>query len=170
MEYKEAIVISAMFDCGKSYFSQNNKKYNVFDLDELIEYKLCKERKELRSITTKKQLYIDLINENKHKYDIILININASILNELNRNKIKYILCYPENTYECFREWVRRDMEREKTWKWPYDLRIFQQLVRSLERENNALFHFKLNKTQYLSDIIDDVFNIYIKLNELSKK
>lgn len=153
------MIIAALFDCGKTFLAHNTINKKIIDIDEILE-----NDHKIKSLNNReKETYIyNKILEYYKTYDIILIHINKITINVLQKNKIPYILCYPNNTEECYNEWIKRDKERNKKWKWYAPFHSFSKLITMLKKDNHALFHYTINENQYLSDVIDNITKIYV--------
>lgn len=109
---KNTKVISAFPACGKTYVYENNKDLAILDSDS-SEFSWVKDNE---GNNTKErnpyfpQNYIDHINENLGKVDIIFVSSHDIVRKALYDNTIYYTLVYPDKSLKD--EWIQRFKDR----------------------------------------------------------
>ena len=153
---KNTLIIATMFCCGKTYlYKHNNTKYTMIDLDEELETK--RENGKIQYLTNKN--YIPKIQDLVGIYDFILVSVKPYVLGGLEREKIPYVLVYPEQTRECYLEWERRNEERGTDFLWKACKYHWNYLLKRLQKDPYAIKHYHLSENKYLSDIIDQIYS-----------
>ena len=152
MEEKKTIIIAALFACGKSYLNKNNKDYSIVDIEDKI-----KENNNHSIIYD--EPYIEQIKECYGKCDIILIPVKFHLLALLNKYKYSYILVYPENTPNCYKEWERRNIDRGTKRLWDICKKNWIYFLKRLNADLYAKSKYTLKENEYLTDIIDLIYS-----------
>lgn len=141
-------LVSAFYGCGKSYFSKESK--SAIDL-EYYDYALLRNCRNPDCPTN----YIEAIIESLSKYQFVFITIRESIRVLVQRLEIPYILVYPDNTAECYKEWHDRFFRRGTVMLWDTVLRNhFGEMIEELKKDTYALRHYKLQPNEYIDSII----------------
>ena len=154
----KAIIIFAMYCCGKTYLYKNNKKYTFYDIDEIIDPRPDIAPDDYRHYC-KLYLYKNIIKENLYKYDFILVPGFTDIMKELDKENIEYVVVYPERSIESYNEWRDRNYNRKTVWLWKWVKSDFFNITKLLKSSDRAIKKYELKPNQYLSDIIDDIYN-----------
>ena len=155
---KQTIIIAALFCCGKTTLYRSSTKYSIIDIDEVLEPKPLGDKIKVDSLINKEPEYLQKIKECYGLYDFILLSVKPLLLRLLTKNNYPYILVYPENTKECRIEWERRNRERNTMWVWNACSSSWGYMLNKLNRDSHALKKYILSHTQYLSDIIDQIY------------
>ena len=157
-ELKKTIIIAAFFCCGKTTLYKSNSKYTIIDLDEILEPKPLGDKITVTSIINKEPEYLQKIKEYYKHCDFILLSVKPFLLHLLIKNNLPYILVYPENTRECRLEWEKRNRDRNTMWIWNACKPAWGYMLNKLNKDYHALKKYTLSDTQYLSDIIDQIY------------
>ena len=159
-EKKNTIIVAALFCCGKTSLSKSNSKYSIIDLDEEIEPKPKdgKYTRKIGSLLNIDSLIMTKIKESIGYYDFIFIAVKHFLLSLLAKNNIPYILVFPENTRTCYKEWERRNIERNTEWLWNACKPQWNYILYKLNKDKNAKKKYVLKENEYLSDIIDKIY------------
>lgn len=153
------IIIAAMFCSGKTTLA-SSQEYKILDVDELSKkYKL-----------NSAMDYTNRIRAGIGEYDIILIHPNRPLLSTLHRLGIEYSLVYPENTAECKEEWARRNTSRGTEEMWKRCKPLFESMIKMLSHDKHAKAHYTLKPNEYLSDIIDRIYEEQAGSSEETKE
>lgn len=159
MEKKNTIVVSAMFCCGKTFLYHNNQtQYSIIDLDEELDSKSNRSKSNKVSHLMRKD-YLSKIKECLGEYDFIFIAPRPNVLQELKSSKIPYVSVYPENTPECYKEWEKRNKDRNSEWLWNACKNYWSYLLNKMKIDEYAKKHYTLKENEYLSDIIDRIYH-----------
>ena len=153
---KNTLVIATLFCCGKSYLCKhNNTKYSIVNVNEGSENK--KDSEKIQSLVNKD--YISKIQDYIGSYDFILVSANNQTLAKLRKEKIPYVLVYPEQTRECYLEWEKRNTERGTDFLWKACKCHWNYLLKRLQKDPYAIKHYHLSENEYLSDIINHIYS-----------
>ena len=138
---KKTMIISTFPACGKTYLYKNQENIKIHDITGEISPTFC----DLDSSAYCKgedweKNYIDDIERKIGSVDFILISQHDEVLAELHRREIPFVVVSPDNS-----EWLS---EKER------DLIKQQWFGRFLLR----VTVFTLQATEYLSDIIKDLY------------
>ena len=144
----KAIIVAATPCCGKSTLATNCTKYKVLDVEVAMN----------KFNNHKYKSSLDCILSNMGTYDIILIVPSTPLLYNLSKRGIDYSLVYTDNTKECMNEWERRHAERGTSDLWKCTKPVFRSINNSLKHDKDAKFHYVLKPTEFLSDIIDKIY------------
>jgi hypothetical protein len=165
MEKKNTIVVSAMFCCGKTFLYHNNQTlYSIIDLDEELDPKSNRGKSNKVSHIMRKD-YLSKIKECLGEYDFVFIAPRPNVLQELRSSKIPYVSVYPENTPECYKEWEKRNKDRNSEWLWNACKNYWSYLLNKMKIDAYAKKHYILKENEYLSDIIDRIHHDCCDLN-----
>lgn len=163
---KNTIIISAFICCGKTYLYRKENKYSIIDLDEEITPwpKSFTESNSNNNSNNKKRRsfssvdFISCVKKCIGKYDFIFLPPRQPILQGLVSCNIPYILVYPENTLECYKEWERRNIERGTEWFWNAFKKQWSYFLNKMHTDCHAKAHYTLKETEYLSNILDQIY------------
>ena len=145
-----AIIISCFPLCGRTTYAQNSQ-YKVLDLDTNPYMWVFHDSTEVRNPDFPNN-YIEAINDNANKYDIILVPSSITVRFALSTNNIPYYLVYPDNSQACYNEWKRRAELKGSHYgvSFLFDSLWKRSLV-SCRDDKNAVLHIKLDHDSYLS-------------------
>lgn len=147
-------VISAFPACGKTYMFENNKDLKMLDSDS-SEFSWVKDdngdnTKERNPLFP--QNYIDHINDNLGKVDIIFVSSHDVVRKALEGNTIYYTLVYPDISLKD--EWIQRFIDRDNNEGFiNFISSNWSKFIESIENEMFPDIK-KLNKGEYISDIL----------------
>ncbi len=159
VQTKNTIIVAALYCCGKTHLYYNNDtKYSIIDLDEIINPKPKSVRKGYHHKYNDFN-FVKAIKENIGKYDFIFVAIKQNLLKDLQGSKLPYVLVYPECSEVCKEEWRRRNKERNTMWLWLDTKGAFFLTMHQLKEDKHALCKYELKSNEYLSDIIDKIYN-----------
>lgn len=170
---KKTLIVSVFAGCGKTWITENQEQY---------EYTMS----DSDSSTYEKsegweKLYIANIMEQAKtgKYDFIFVCQTESVIDEMDRQGIPYIIVEPDNIVWNEYETKERAMQRQlikQQWFGRFTLRDnshiadFSKWIAHIKdiydertgldfiNRHHQLSFFTLNQNQYLSDIIDDLY------------
>ena len=170
---KKTLIISVFAGCGKTWLTKNQEKYG---------YTICDSDSSAyeKSKGWEKQYVENIIKQSKSgQYDFVLVCQTESVINEMDKRGIPYVIVEPDNivwnVYETedrmmqrqlikqqwFGRFLLRDNSHIKDFsKWLnhmkeiYDERTSLNFINS----HNQLSFFTLDQNQYLSDIISDLY------------
>lgn len=170
---KRTMIISVFAGCGKTWLAQNQEQYNytIRDSDSSTYAKV----KGWESAYVK-----DVVEQaNTGQYDFIFICQTEAVINEMDKEYIKYTVVEPDNivwneyeTKERARQrqlikqqWIGRLVLRDNSHiaDFPKWLRHINQIYDDrtgfefFNKHNQVSLH-TLDQNQYLSDIIDDLY------------
>ena len=155
---KSAIIVAALFCCGKTYMTANSTKYKIIDLDAMLNPKQynkpCTYEHKYKTPD-----YIPHIRKYLHCYDFIFIGIKDYVLNSLRNESIDYVLVYPEASLATKNEWEIRNHIRGTDWLWRDQKNSFFSKIKSLREDTYAKSKYELHANQYIADIIDTIYN-----------
>jgi hypothetical protein len=146
-----AIIISAFFCCGKTTFANNHPEMKVIDMEGEDWLKTKK------GVFNPKwpNNYIQAIKGNLNKYDVIFVSSNGSVRSALAKEKIPYVLVYPENTPECYNEWNKRCCSRGTPRLWECFISThWQKVLHYFKQDPSAIRHYKLQANEYLDTVV----------------
>lgn len=153
MVLKNSIVISVMYSVGKTTLANMGNKYDIIDLDDVIEHHNISLG--YNESFDEKTNFIRLIDYYIGKKDIILTSVKNYIIKILRDRSIPYVLCYYSHSINSFKECEKRLVSRGDRWLWVRVRRLFFSTIRYLDSDEHAVLHVKINSSQYLSDVID---------------
>ena len=159
MTEKRAIVLSALWCCGKTSLYKSCKKYSIIDLDEILE------PPKDTLVFNKECMDIDWyfhITKNISLYDFIFLSIKRCIFDVLQYYKIPYVLVFPENTEASKLEWERRNKKRNTEWLWNVNRYTWDSILENLKYDPYAERKYELKENQYLSDVIDQIYQDHL--------
>lgn len=170
---KKTMIISVFAGCGKTYLAkhQNQFGYVVCDSDSSSYEK---------SDGWEVKYVADILEKAKSGiYDFVLVCQTASVIDEMDRQGIPYIIVEPDNIIWNSNETPERIKERQlikQQWFGRFVLRDNSHIkdfdgwlkhineiyddrtgLAFIERHNQVSF-FTLNQNEYLSDIIEDLY------------
>ncbi len=153
---KKPLVIAAFPCCGKSTALKRKSDKVIIGIDE--DYKEKHGRIN----------YIKRIDENKDA-DIITITPSDPVLRMLHFNHIDFILVYPEDNEECKEEWKHRSIERGSK-SWTLTELMWHSVLKDFKNNKWAKAHYTLKSNEYLSDIIDKIYEEQSGSSECDEK
>jgi len=139
--FRETLVISAFPGCGKSYMYRNNEDKLILDSDSSKFDKSDFPRN-----------YIEHIQSNIGKADIIMVSSHKEVRDALVENEIDFTLVYPKRDIK--EEYIQRYNDRGND---PNFIKLLESKwddwMDELEQQSNCK-KIELGKGQYLSDVI----------------
>ena len=88
IQTKNTIIVAALYCCGKTnLYYNNNTKYSIIDLDEIINPKPKSVHKGYHHEYNDFN-FVKAIKENIGKYDFIFIAVKSNLLKDLQRSKL----------------------------------------------------------------------------------
>lgn len=149
---KETIIISGFPACGKTYLYLKSKSTKTKVLDSNSgKYSWIYGTTKVRNPDFPNN-YINHIKENIGKVDYILVSSHEVVRQALKKEKIPYILVYPNKS--LLNEWIGRCYLREN------DKQFIDNLIQNWDlwidncKCDDTVLHFELGHGQYLSDVI----------------
>ena len=170
---KRTLIISAFTGCGKTWLTKHQKQfgYTIHDSDSSTYEKVKGWEKNYVS---------DIIKHVKSgKYDFVFVCETESVLEEMDRKRIPYVIVQPDNIIWNEPESSERKKERQlikQQWmgrivlrnndhirdfeKWFEHIKEIYDTRTSLDfiNKHRQVSFFTLNQMEYLSDIIDDLY------------
>lgn len=159
-----AMIVSVFTACGKTWVAKQQETLGYSVLDAVstdFEGTLGWERE-----------YVDWIISCRNNYDFIFINQQRGVLKELNRRRVPFVIVAPDNSQwlsdrerhltkeQLFGRIVLRDLPyREDLLVWLETLDEHYKEWTSWEHldKSNPVAIFRLQRDQYLSDIMSDL-------------
>lgn len=159
---KETKIISAYPCCGKTYLT-NNIKNIFYDLETLptildsdsSKFSWIEENGEKVRNPEFPNNYIEYIKNNIGKVDYIFVSSHKIVREALAKNNIKFTIVVPEKKY--LTDWMFRMYNRNDDNDF-IDTQInnWDQWLTEIDNEKNTYSKIiKINKFEYLSDVID---------------
>lgn len=170
---KKTLIVSVFAGCGKTWLAQHQEQYG---------YTVCdSDSSSYEKVNGWETHYVtDLLEKAKSgQYDFVFVCQTESVIDEMDRQGIPYIIVEPDNIIwndselpertkerqlikqQWFGRFVLRDNSHIKDFsKWLNHIKEIYDERTSLDFINNhhQLSFFTLNQNQYLSDIIDDLY------------
>ena len=170
---RKTMIVSVFAGCGKTYLAKHQKQcgYSVCDSDSSSYEKT--EGWEIKYVA-------DILEKAKSgNYDFVFVCQTESVINEMDRQKLPYVIVEPDNIvwneYEIperkrerqlikqqwFGRFLLRDNSHIKNFsKWLSHMEEIYDERTSLNfiNKHHQLSFFCLEQNQYLSDIIDDLY------------
>lgn len=170
---KRTMIISVFAGCGKTWLAnhQDQYGYSIWDSDSSTYEKTSGwERKYISSFTEEAK---------SGKYDFIFVCQTESVIDEMDRQKIPYVIVEPDNIVWNEQESEERAKERQlikQQWFGRFVLRNNSHIkdfpkwlshIKDIYDErtglgfismHNPISFFVLKQDQYLSDIIDNLY------------
>lgn len=184
---RRTLIISAFAGCGKTWLTENQKQYGytMCDSDSSIYQKTEGwERRYLKDVMERVK---------SGKYDFVFVCQTESVIDEMDKQDIPYVIVEPDNIVWNDNETKERALERQiikQQWfgrfvlrdnshiedfpKWLEHIKEIYDDRTSLEfiNRHKQVSFFKLNQNQYIADIIADLYwkkenvDIYVANNE----
>lgn len=170
---KKTLIVSVFAGCGKTWLTKHQERfrYTIRDSDSSTYEK---------SDGWEKQYITDFVKQAKTgKYDFVFVCQTESVIDEMDRQGIPYVIVEPDNIVWNKYETKERTMERQlikQQWfgrfalrdnshikdfsKWLNHIKEIYDERTGLEfiNKHKQVSFFTLNQNQYLSDIIDDLY------------
>lgn len=170
---KKTLIVSVFADCGKTWLTQHQKQYG---------YMICdSDSSSYEKVNGWETYYVaDILEKAKSgQYDFVFVCQTESIIDEMDKQGIPYVIVEPDNIIWNDSEPVERTKERQlikQQWFGRFVLRDnshikdFSKWLKHIEEiydeqtsldfinRHHQLSFFTLNQNQYLSDIIDDLY------------
>lgn len=171
---KKTLVISAFSACGKTYLFNNQNRLLFRNYEDTIHYSfLDSDSSKFAKYDGWEREYVDQIESALGTVDFIFITQHSVVLEELKRRQLRFVMVFPNNLYGSEKEkqlvkqqWFGRIILRDNSFlnedfnKWfihlqhKYDTWINEDTI----NHYNPVSFFTLNADQYLSDIIEDLY------------
>lgn len=170
---KRTLIVSVFTGCGKTYLTEHQHEYG---------YSVCdSDSSSYKKLIGWENTYVsDILKKAKSgKYDFVFVCQTESVIAEMDKQGIPYVIVEPDNivwnefeTQERKRErklikqqWMGRLVLRNNNHikdfeKWFEHIKEIYDERTSLDfiNKHKQLSFFGLNQNQYLSDIIDDLY------------
>lgn len=144
----KGIVVSALFCCGKTYLCNTCTKYKCIDLDTILN-------------NASPNVYVNEIKKYLPQYDFIFIAPRPNVLRKLQKECLPYVSVFPKHNHDNYEEWRSRCMRRDSD---RLHLSVlFNIMVCDMLKDKHAAAKYILNRTEYLSDIIDKIYEDFHK-------
>lgn len=184
---RRTLIISAFAGCGKTWLTENQRQYG---------YTMCdSDSSAYQKIEGWEHRYLEDVMERvkSGKYDFVFVCQTESVIDEMDKQDIPYVIVEPDNIVWNDNETKERALERQiikQQWfgrfvlrdnshiedfpKWLEHIKEIYDDRTSLEfiNRHKQVSFFKLNQNQYIADIIADLYwkkenvDIYVANNK----